>query len=87
MCYSKEYPGEIECPYVAGMNTLSLPTTTFPSPLSVAEANKLGDTGGEPLGSYAYLLLMWCPAMTAIFGSGKAGEVPSSEKLGGLVIK
>lgn len=73
--------------YVAGMSTLSLPTSKFVCGLTVNDANDLGAGSDEALGSHAYLLLMWCPAMTAIYGSGKQGEVPRKEKLGGIIIK
>lgn len=44
MCYSKEYPGDVATPYVAGMDTLSLPTTVFKSTLAIKEANDYGSS-------------------------------------------
>lgn len=87
MCVSKQFPGEHTTPYVAGMNTLSLPTSCFTSQLVINSANTYGDDSDNPLGHAPYLLLMWCPAMTAIYGTGKPSQVPSNEKLGGLVVK
>lgn len=75
------------------MNVTSLPTTTFNISQTYAEAYRLnGSVGATPiqedLGSNSdYLLLMWLPIATFTYGSGGPNNIPTSDKLGGLVMK
>lgn len=32
------------------------------------------------------MLIMFCPSMTIMYGSGQGGDIPSSSKIGGLSI-
>lgn len=88
MCVAKNVPGEFNVPYVAGMNVTNLPTTTFSISQSIEGCNIYGETSDtQPLGTEPYLLVMWCPSMTAFQGPGGSGHIPTTEKLGGFAIK
>lgn len=87
MSYAKEFPGEINAPYVAGMESLTLPTSIFESNLSISRANDYNQAFDSFIGEQPYVILMWCPAMTCIYGSGRDYEVKSTDKLGGFIIK
>lgn len=69
------------------MNVTNLPTNTFNVSNALETANILGNTTDDPLGVAPYQLIMWCSSLTAFYGSGGAGQVPSTDKLGGFVIK
>jgi len=87
MLVAKWYPGKFNVPYVAGMNVTGLPTTTFSVSNAISSANVYGSTQDTPLGDTPYTLVMWSTSMTAFYGDGGTGNVPNSDKLGGLVIK
>jgi len=38
-----------------------------------------------PLGSTPYTVIMWSSSMTAFFGDGGAGNIPSTDKVGGMI--
>jgi hypothetical protein len=85
---AKTHPGKFNVPYVAGMNVTTLPTNTFSVSNSTATGdvfNRQGDD--QPLGTTTYTLMMWCPSLTAFYGSGATYSVPTTDKLGGFVIK
>jgi len=69
------------------MNVTNLPTNTFSVSNTLSEANVYGSTTDSKLGSADYTLLMWCSSATAFFGDGKPGSIPSTDKLGGFVVK
>jgi hypothetical protein len=70
MFLAKAKPGQIECPYVAGMNITSLPTATFSVAHTVSKVGKLQIVAGRPtyseeeLGSTDYTMLLWCSSAT-----------------------
>lgn len=84
---AKCHPGEFNVPYVAGMNVSNLPTTCFTVSNSFSDANVYGDFDQSPLGTSDYTLLMWSSSMTAFSGENTAGQIPATDRLGGLVMK
>jgi len=69
------------------MNVTNLPTNCFSVSNTIAEANRYTSADNEPLGSSKYTLIMWSSSMTAFRGSGASGDIPQSDKLGGMVVK
>lgn len=87
MIVAKNFPGQFNPPYVAGMNVTSLPTNSFSVSNALSDSNIYGQSTDSPLGTAPYTLIMWCSSLTAFYGQGGAGQVPSSDKVGGFVIK
>lgn len=85
MLVAKACPGKFNASYVAGMNVTNLPTNTFAISNTFATSGVVGSADDHRLGTSPYTLLMWSPAMTAFRGSGSS--IPTTDKLGGLVIK
>lgn len=83
MLIAKVYPGEINAPYVAGMNTQPLPTLKFKVATSLSTATNPVTTN-QPLGTNEYVVIMFCPVLTALRGMGGANQFSTSTKLGGL---
>lgn len=89
MQVAKNFPGRYNVPYVAGMNTTALPTTTFSVSNTLASANVYGNDGEDVLGFADYLVIMWMPVATYVYGfpTQQQTTIPSSDKLGGLILK
>lgn len=87
MLVAKMSPGQFNVPYVAAMNNTNLPTNTFSVSNTYAEANRFNSTVAEPLGTSDYTLIMWSSSMTAFSGDGQPGNIPATDRLGGMVIK
>jgi len=77
----------MEGPYVAGMNCVNLPTNKFTIAGSFDTCNVYGDGGEVPIGTADYTLIMWSSSATAFYGKGGDTYIPSTDKLGGLVLK
>jgi len=84
---AKVTPGDFNVQYVAGMNVTNLPTNCFSVSNSFSEADVYLSNRQYPLGVKKYVLMMFCPSMTAFRGDGKNGRISESDKLGGLVIR
>jgi len=86
MVVAKNYPGQFDAPYVAGMNVCSVPTSTGRVATTFDSAFEFGGTGDveSNIGTEDYLVIAWCPSTTAFFGDGGASNVPTTEKLGGF---
>lgn len=41
----------------------------------------------KPFGTRSYTLIMWCPSLTAMYGSGFSGGFTQTTKIGGLCIQ
>jgi hypothetical protein len=85
MDIAKHYPGEIESPFVAGMNIVSSVTgcirhNTVAVATAALESN---EASNQPLGTNDYLIVLYCPALSALYGDSSFGE---SAKIAGLNI-
>jgi hypothetical protein len=89
MTIAKNYPGQFDAPYVAGMNVCSVPTSTGRVATTFDQAFEFGGTGEteSKIGTQDYLLIAWCPSTTAFFGDGGTSNIPASDKLGGLAMQ
>lgn len=87
MIVAKNYPGKIKTPFVAGMNLMRMPSICCSVGGSIESANTLGQSNQQDLGSSDVTVIMWCPSATAFFGTGGEGQIPSTTKLGGMVVK
>jgi hypothetical protein len=61
---SKFFPGEIETPYVSGMNVSTHPTMTFSIAGSLGDVNDFHQTQASSPGTRDYLVIMFCPALS-----------------------
>lgn len=92
MTVAKNFPGIHNVPYCAGMNVTPLATTCFSVANTLDQCRHLYSQAPEhewdrPLGQDPYIVIMWCPAMTAFCGfNSSPTSVAKSSKLGGLVI-
>lgn len=88
MTIAKNYPGQFEAPFVAGMNVSSVPTSTGHIATTFDQCFESGGTGvtESKLGTQDYLLVCWCPSTTAFFGDGLANHIPTTDKLGGFAL-
>ena len=84
MILAKTLPGRINAPYVAGMDTQPIPTNTFQVATSLSQAS--GASPLDPLGSKEYVVMMFCPVLTHLYGRGGTNQFATSSKLGGLYV-
>lgn len=89
MVVAKNYPGQFDAPYVAGMNVCSVPTSTGRVATTFDQAFEFGGTGDveSKIGTKDYLVIAWSPSTTAFFGDGGPSNIPVTEKLGGFSIQ
>mgnify|MGYP003572093692 CR=1 FL=1 len=84
MILAKTLPGRINAPYVAGMDTQPIPTNTFQVATSLSQAS--GASPLDPLGSKEYVVMMFCPVLTHLYGRGGTNQFATSSTLGGLYV-
>lgn len=84
MLAAKHAPGRFNAPYVTGMNVSSARTGILQNNFTISEALSLGVT--NPIGTSDYVIILYAPALSFLFGPGGAGLLPTNSKLGGLSI-
>lgn len=86
MLLAKYFPGEIDAPFVAGMNTLPVPTSTFHVSTEISIAPKADtsiDGNRFALGTQKFCVLAFCPSITSHLGTNGSMD---GERLSGLQI-
>jgi len=91
---AKHFPGQFNCRFVTAMNQSSATTGVLKTALSVHDlygANLTNVTSGQiplggtgPRGDYDYMVIMWCPVLSAIYSKGGGNSLGSGAKLSGL---
>jgi len=94
---AKHYPGRFECKFVAGMNRSSSTTGCLTSTMSINQSYY--STGGNSptvqttLGNpqidgktLDYLVIMFCPTLSAMYSKGGGGSLGDGAKLSGLYL-
>lgn len=86
MTVAKNYPGQLDTEYCAGMNMTPLPTICASVSTQVREAYSREENDFLPLGTKDYTVIMWCSSATLFHGPGGQGNFTDIQKLGGLYI-
>lgn len=72
------------------MNVVNLPTNIFTVSNSFADCYNFAagafTTSAAPIGTSDYTVLMWSNSMTAFKGDGIGANIPTTVKLGGMVM-
>lgn len=87
MLAAKHRPGVYNTSYISGMNISSSKTGIISCNMDISECyNKAGTPAVEPLGTGKYTVIMYCPTLSILYGSGAAGAIPATSKLAGFSI-
>lgn len=80
MDIAKHYPGQLDTPFVAGMNIISSHTGVINQ--AHVDINKVAADGGmRDLGTEDYCVIAYSPVMSALYGDRAFG---SNDKIAGL---
>lgn len=83
---AKFLPGKIDTPFMNGLQRVPIPTGKFSTSFSLDTAATAAspDVGQSVLGTYPYLMMAYCPALSLSLGSGQPNAHPTNTHLSGF---